>query len=73
MNDYPFLQLIVKHGKAGSAVLAGLMFVLLAMTLVPALGSVAFALAALLAILLWGVGRAFTELVRLITDMLLPH
>ena len=72
MNDYPMLRLIVRHGNLGCIALTVLVFAAIAWLGFSALGELAFVLGALTGIVVFIVGRSYVELVRLITDMLLP-
>ena len=72
MNDYPMLRVIVRYGNLGCIALAFLVFVAMAWLGHSALGGPGIVLATLAAIVVFVVGRSYVELVRLITDMLLP-
>ena len=72
MNDYPMLRLIVRHGNLGCLGLAVLVFAAIAWLGHSALGGLATVLGALTGIVMFIVGRSYVELVRLITEMLLP-
>ncbi len=72
MNDYPMLRLIVRYGSLGCVALAVLVFAAIAWLGHPELGGLAIVLGALTGIVVFIVGRSYVELVRLITDMLLP-
>ncbi len=73
MNDYPVLRLIVRHGAAGSIALGVIVFASIAYFGYPALGSLAIALGALVGVVLFILGKSYAELVRIITEMLLPR
>jgi hypothetical protein len=73
MKDYPTLALIVRHGKAGGSVLvlaaaAIALWVALPLGLLPAV-----AIAVLVALVGGLVVMSYVEIVRLITEMLLPQ
>lgn len=73
MNDYPILRLIVRFGTAGSAVLGAVVFAAIGYLGYPALGALAIVLGALVGIVLFILGKSYAELVRIITEMLLPR
>lgn len=73
MSKYPMLELIVRHGPIGSVVVAVLTFVLIAVVGVPALGWLAVVVAAFVALLAYVVGRSYAELVKLVSEMLMPQ
>jgi hypothetical protein len=72
MNDYPMLRLIVRYGSQGCIALAVLAFAAIAWLAYPTLGGLAIVVGALTGIVVFIVCRSYVELVRLITDMLLP-
>jgi hypothetical protein len=72
MPSYPMLDLVVRHGAWASIALAAAV-VLVALFWAYAAGSALVAIAGLLvAVLTFALARTVVELVRLITDMLLP-
>lgn len=73
MGDYPVLHLIVRYGAAGAVVASALAFALVAWLGFYALGWVALILAIVAAAVVYVIGKSYAELVRLITEMLLPR
>jgi hypothetical protein len=73
MNDYPVLRLIVRYGTAGSIALGVVAFASIAYLGYPALSGLAIAFGALVGIVLFIIGKSYAELVRIITEMLLPR
>lgn len=73
MSKYPMLELIVRHGPIGSVVVAVLTFVLIAVIGVPAIGWLAVVVATFVALLAYVVGRSYAELVKLVSEMLMPQ
>lgn len=73
MEKYPTLDLIVRFGRPAAVVLGALVFALVLWLLLPALGWIALAPAALAGGLVFVVVRSYAELVLLVTDMLLPR
>lgn len=73
MTDYPVLRLVVRYGAAGSIAASLLLLVLLILIGYPLVGWPSVPLALLLSLLLLVLGRSFTELVKLITEMLVPR
>jgi hypothetical protein len=73
MNDYPVLRLIVRYGTAGSIALGVVAFASIAYLGYPALGGLAIAFGALAGIVLFIISKSYAELVRIITEMLLPR
>ena len=72
MSDYPVLRFIVRFGTAGSVALGVIVFASIAYLGYSALGGLAIALGIMVGIVLFILGKSYAELVRLITDMLLP-
>jgi hypothetical protein len=73
MGDYPILHLIVRYGAAGAVAVSVLVFAVVAGLGYHALGWLAIALAAVTAALVYIVAKSYAELVRIITEMLLPR
>jgi len=73
MNDYPILRLIVRYGGVGAAVMSIVVFALVAWLGYPALGALAIVLGALVAVVVYILAKSYAELVRIITEMLLPR
>lgn len=73
MSKYPMLNLIVRHGAAGSVVVAVVLFALIVAIAQPAMGWVSIAVALFFASLAYVVGRSYVELVKLISEMLMPQ
>lgn len=73
MKDYPTLALIVRYGKAGGPVLVLAAAVIVLWAALPLGLAPAIALAVVVALVGWLVVMSFVEIVRLITEMLLPQ
>lgn len=73
MNDYPVLRLIVRYGTAGSVALAIVVCACVAYLGYATLGGLAVALGVLCGIVVFILGKSYAELVRIITEMLLPR
>ncbi len=73
MNDYPVLRLIVRYGTAGAIALSLAVFAVIAWLGYETLGVLAIVLAALVGVVTFVVAKSYAELVRIITEMLLPR
>jgi hypothetical protein len=73
MTKYPMLSLIVRYGPIGSAVVAVAVFLLIAAVGLPAIGWLAVVVATFAALLAYVVGRSYAELVKLVSEMLMPQ
>jgi len=73
MHDYPILRLIVRYGGIGATVMSVVVFALVAWLGYAALGGLAIVLGALVAVVVYILAKSYAELVRIITEMLLPR
>ena len=73
MDDYPILRMIVRHGAAGVVAATAIVLVLVAGIGHALIGWLALPVAVLAALATYVLGRSYVELVRLITEMLLPR
>ena len=73
MTKYPMLSLIVRYGSIGSAVLAVAVFGLITAVGLPVIGWLAVVAAAGAALLTYVIGRSYAELVKLVSEMLMPQ
>jgi len=73
MRDYPVLHLIVRHGAIGAAIASLALAVLISLAGFAALGWLIVPIALFAGGLMYVLGKSYAELVRLITEMLLPH
>ena len=73
MNDYPVLHLIVRYGAPGATIASVLVVILVGLAGFEALGWLSIPVALFAGGLMYVLGKSYAELVRLITEMLLPH
>ena len=70
---FPVLQATLRFGKPVALLLAAVVFCLTAWLAAPALGGIAFVLALVLGCVTAGVALGYVELIRLITEFLMPE
>lgn len=73
MKDYPVLHLIVRHGSMGATLASIIVVALVALAGMQSLGWLVAPVALFAGAMTYVLGKSYAELVRLITEMLLPH
>ena len=73
MSDFPILRLIVRYGTAGAVALGLLVFAAIAYLGYPALGVLSIVFGAVIGGVAFVLAKSYAELVRIITEMLLPR